>query len=578
MQKEIKICKNCKRNFTIETEDFKFYEKMKVPAPTFCRNCRLQRRMTWRNERALYKRNCDLCKQRIISMHDDGVPFPVYCPKCWYGDGWDALSYGREYDFSRPFFVQLKELFDKVPHTALFHRNVTGSEYSNWCAESKNVYLSVSVTNHSENVFYSKSIDGSFNIFDSYNMKKSEDCYESIDCENNYNSHHCVLSRNCIDSFFLIDCVNCNDCFMSYNLRNKKYYIRNVKYSKEDYLKKISEFNLGNRSSLKTFQEEFEDLKERAIYRFANIINCVNSTGNNLSNTENCRFCFDIYDSEDSKYIYRAYRLKDCMDMDYGESELMYEYTSGARADYNVKFTFNAIDGVHHADYTDSCMSSTNLFGCASVRGKENVILNKVYKKSDFEKLREKIIKHMEEMPYIDKKGRVYKYGEFFPNELSPFGYNETIAWDFFLLSKEKALEKGYRWKDQKEKGYKVTLKASSVPNNIKDVKEGILKEVLECEHRMECNHQCLSVFRITPDEFGFYKKHNIPIPNRCPNCRYYERFAKVTPLKLWYRQCACKNENHGHDDLCPNEFETAYAPDRPEKVYCESCYNKEVY
>ena len=28
----------------------------------------------------------------------------------------------------------------------------------------------------------------------------------------------------------------------------------------------------------------------------------------------------------------------------------------------------------------------------------------------------------------------------------------------------------------------------------------------------------------------------------------------------------------------CKKEFETSYAPDRPEIVYCESCYNKEVY
>jgi len=30
--------------------------------------------------------------------------------------------------------------------------------------------------------------------------------------------------------------------------------------------------------------------------------------------------------------------------------------------------------------------------------------------------------------------------------------------------------------------------------------------------------------------------------------------------------------------DGCTNEFETPYAPDRPEIVYCEECYNKEIY
>ncbi|PIR68730.1 hypothetical protein COU48_02340, partial [Candidatus Nomurabacteria bacterium CG10_big_fil_rev_8_21_14_0_10_03_31_7] len=70
MQSETKNCQNCKKNFTIEKEDFNFYEKMKVPPPTFCPECRSQRRMTSRNERVLYKAVCDLCKKNIISMYD----------------------------------------------------------------------------------------------------------------------------------------------------------------------------------------------------------------------------------------------------------------------------------------------------------------------------------------------------------------------------------------------------------------------------------------------------------------------------------------------------------------------------
>jgi hypothetical protein len=33
----------------------------------------------------------------------------------------------------------------------------------------------------------------------------------------------------------------------------------------------------------------------------------------------------------------------------------------------------------------------------------------------------------------------------------------------------------------------------------------------------------------------------------------------------------------HDHENRCPNEFETSYAPDRKEIVYCEACYLKEV-
>jgi len=264
MKTETKNCQNCKKDFTIEPEDFNFYEKIKVPPPTFCPECRMQRRMVWRNERTLYKRICDLCKKNIIAMYDESAPFPVYCRECWYGDNWDASIYGREYDFSKTFFDQMKELSRVVPRLALWQRNLINSDYTNMSAESKNVYLSVSIIN-SENIFYSKGADESREIVDSYNVKMSENCYENIQCEKNYNCQYCVLSRNCIDSYFLIDCVNCSNCIMSSNLRNKQFYIRNQQYSKESYFKLLLEINLESRQSRQKLLREFFQMCNTAI-------------------------------------------------------------------------------------------------------------------------------------------------------------------------------------------------------------------------------------------------------------------------------------------------------------------------
>ena len=66
MESENRVCQNCKNDFVIELDDFGFYEKMKVPPPTFCPNCRAQRRFMWRNERSLYKRPCSLCKKILF--------------------------------------------------------------------------------------------------------------------------------------------------------------------------------------------------------------------------------------------------------------------------------------------------------------------------------------------------------------------------------------------------------------------------------------------------------------------------------------------------------------------------------
>lgn len=34
---------------------------------------------------------------------------------------------------------------------------------------------------------------------------------------------------------------------------------------------------------------------------------------------------------------------------------------------------------------------------------------------------------------------------------------------------------------------------------------------------------------------------------------------------------------SHAPDQPCPNEFQTTFAPERPEIVYCERCYQAEV-
>jgi len=570
-ESETRQCQNCKKDFVIEPEDFNFYEKIKVPPPTFCPECRFQRRMSWRNERALYKRPCDLCKKSFVAMYPESAVFPVYCKDCWYSDKWDATAHGRDYDFSKTFFEQWKELSRVVPRIGIFQRSVVNSPYSNMVGESKNVYLSISVILGSENVFYSWSVDKSFYIFDCFNVKESENCYENVEGEKNYNCQHINLSRNCLDSSFLIDCVNCSNCTLCSNLRNKEFYFQNKQLTREEYEKKLKELNLGSRKGRIIVEKEFKKICEEAFYRYANIVKGVNSTGNNLLNVKNCKICFNVSNSEDIKYCYRAVPGKNCMDMDYGgKGELMYEYNTGALNDYNVKFSYSAFDSVQNAEYVESCISGRDLFGCISMKSKDCSVLNKVYSKKDFEVLREKIINHMKEMPYLDKKGRIYKYGEFFPIELSVFAYNESTAYDFIPLSKEETLTQGYSWRDPEEKKYNITLETENIPDDIKNVSEGILEETLGCAHRGKCNHHCTQSFRLAREEFNFYKKHNIPIPDKCFNCRHYERFEKVLPLKLWHRKCM----NQG----CQNEFETSYAPDRPEIVYCESCYNKEVY
>ena len=181
-------------------------------------------------------------------------------------------------------------------------------------------------------------------------------------------------------------------------------------------------------------------------------------------------------------------------------------------------------------------------------------------------------------MPYTDKKGIIYKYGEFFPSELWPFAYNETIAQEYFPLTKEETQNGNFLWKDIEERNYKISLETENIPDHIRDVKDDIINQVISCEHEGKCKEQCTEAFKIVPEELKFYRRMSLPLPRLCPNCRHFQRLKQRNPLKLWHRSCMCDKKNHNHIAKCPNEFETSYAPDRPEIVYCEKCYQQEVY
>ena len=137
-------------------------------------------------------------------------------------------------------------------------------------------------------------------------------------------------------------------------------------------------------------------------------------------------------------------------------------------------------------------------------------------------------------MPHIDKKGRVYKYGEYFPSEFSLWAYNETWAQKYFPLTKEEAIEKGFKWHDEGSRSYKITIEARNLPDHINNVSDSILNEVIECQHNgKNCNQQCTTAFRILPNELGFYKQINIALPHLCPSCRYGQRIKKKKPTQI---------------------------------------------
>jgi hypothetical protein len=351
-------------------------------------------------------------------------------------------------------------------------------------------------------------------------------------------------------------------------MRNKSFCIENVQYTKEEYEKQIDKMQINSYSSLNSIFEKVYNLYPKFPVKYYHGKNNINSTGDYITHTKNCVSVFDGEEVENSKYLFIVNKVKDSYDS--------YAIVENVEGNLEVisnnssfsKFCLSYWSG-SYGTYCDTCENCNNCFGCIGLRNKSYCILNKQHTKEEYEKLIPKIIEQMNNLPYIDKNNRIFKYGEFFPQELSPFEYNETVAEEYFPLSKEQVIEQGYKWKEKEERNYNIDIKNKDIPDEVKYVNNEIVGKIIECAHKGECNQQCTEAFKLTSEELQFYQRMNLPLPRLCSNCRHYERLVKRNPMKLWHRKCMKEG--------CNNEFETSYAPERPEIVYCERCYQQEV-
>ncbi|MDP3785014.1 MAG: zinc-ribbon domain containing protein, partial [bacterium] len=319
------VCQNCKREFVIDASDFKFYEKIKVPPPTWCPECRLIRRLAWRNERSLYNRKCDLCGKPIISVFGPHTGLTVYCSPCWWSDKWDAMEYGTSFDTSKPFLLQLRELFQRVPVVNLFslYPTLVNSEYTNMAGNLKNCYF-ITHSDFNENCFYGGFITNTKDSADNFMIDQCELCYENVNCQKCYRAFFSVDCESCNDVYFSKNCIGCSNCFGCANLRHKKYHIFNQPHTKAEYEKFIKENYPDSFSKIGDLIKKTRDHWLKFPQKYAHERHNHNITGDYIYNSKNTHDSFIISDMEDSRFctfITHGAKTTDCYDFThYGNS------------------------------------------------------------------------------------------------------------------------------------------------------------------------------------------------------------------------------------------------------------------
>jgi len=563
MNSETRNCQNCSNQFEIDSQDFAFYERIKVPLPTFCPRCRFQRRLLSWNALNLYKRKCDLCGEMNISVYPPDAPYRVYCPTCWWSDNWDPLDYGKEYDFSKPFFEQLNELWHEAPLIGLSMdlETLKTSPYNHDSGRLKNCYL----------MFHTDECEDSVCGYYIWQGKSMFDCFAVIQGQYCYDSMHCYKVNNCvgirkqisesINCLFCRDCQNCQDCFASANLKNKKYWAWNKPMSKEEYLEELGRYNLGSYQSYKEIQARAKDFWKTQIPKSEYNEFVENCVGSNVFYCKNVKDAIEVYETEDSRYIYRLAGPgnKYCYDVSMWGANLSNSYENCVVGLDSTHMMFCHEGGLGSSDlqYSKLSVSSNHNFACVSIKKSDYVIFNRKYSKEEYLELVEKIKKHMEDMPYVDKVGKIYRYGEFLPPIMSPFAYNTTLAQNFFPLTKEGALARGYFWRESESKDMETTIQSFDLPDHIKDAPDSIPQEKIACA-------KCGRAYRIIEMELDFHRKKNLALPRECPMCRIN------TKLDEWARD---NGRNPRTCSDCGKSMESPYTEAEESRVYCRECY-----
>ncbi len=300
------------------------------------------------------------------------------------------------------------------------------SDYTNHCVYNKNCYMCFDVGYNEDCQYISNFSIYNKNCTDCLAIQHCENSYECTDSKHDTSCSYLYRCDNCYDVHFAYHCKDCSDCFGCRNLHHKRYHIFNTPYSKEDYLEKIQTLTFKD---FKTFYDQY--VVPHAIQKNLHILLSENSSGDNLENDKDVQFSFTAFGSHDCRYCY------DCGDMkiacDVTEPYIGEGHYETHACNKNTKIIgCNKCFENTNVYYCQYCRNSNHLFGCFGLRNQEYCIFNKQYTKAEYEEVVGQIITHMQ---------TTGERGEYFPSSVSTFGYNETVANEYYPLDKEEALK-----------------------------------------------------------------------------------------------------------------------------------------
>jgi hypothetical protein len=560
------LCENpqCGKNFEISDRERRMLSEVNVSPETIrlCPQCREQRRLAFRNERNFFRRLCDISGKSIFSVYRPESFVKVWSKDIWWSDSFNALEYGREFDFNRPFFEQFYELMRAVPHPAVLQTNNQNADFANDANDNRNCYH-VFASDRSINCHYGSFIDCR-DCLDCEDLLKCDLCAHCAYCDTSFSLVECSYVSGSSNCFFSANLVNCHNCIFCIGLQNKKNCIFNVEVGPETFETFLLQRQLHRRKYYENAKRLFLAHLETNPQRFMFLLRTQNSTGDRLINAVDCDNCYLLDNAVNCSNCFYGIDIKDCLDCTvvYYGVEKSYELNTVLYGGYNFVGIFS--NHTSSSFYFSHCYNSQDLFGCVGVRGQRHCIFNKSYSESDYSKLKAKIIEHMKDTG---------EWGQFFPIWMSPFNYNESVAQLHFPLSEDqfREIHSHYttHWPAPSEvtlNWQRGTLDAISNQHSVPDdsligcSNEDIISGVYFCTSSG-------NPFRIISQELIIYQKLKIALPDRCFSERYKDKLQRYPKRTLHSRHC----------QQCGISLRTCFSEADPRVILCEECYRRYI-
>lgn len=280
------------------------------------------------------------------------------------------------------FIQEFQQLLLTQPRYNVKHVMAENCDYSDTAVKSKNCYYSFGVF-YCEDVYYGR-----------YSRKCTDCngvtfcvgctlCTECVACLNCYECSYCQNCQNCTNCQFSLDCFGCYDCFGCVGLYQKKYCMFNEQLTKEEYERRLAEFDLSNPTHRVSIQEKVEELRRITPQLNVHHLRAEDCVGENIIESKNCYQSYDISASEDCFYNIEANANKDCCDITVCfETESSYSCVQSPLC-YNCNFMFQ-VDNSADSEFCAYSRRLKNCFGCVYMEDKQYYILNKPYEPEDY--------------------------------------------------------------------------------------------------------------------------------------------------------------------------------------------------